>query len=259
MSDHAELFRGLAPTVSYGDRSFPSPEQYRRQVIRHSGIKAGDFSELCIAAQRDWHVRGQTGCQFARLAALQAHSLRWDTLVIPDPVALPDVDARLRAAVTSADIEIMSLLFPTIADGVIAAVVIRSLVDRFDFWLERDEVSGEMLHLGLRYPVGYDGIPAWVMAFAPFGFMPNTRRGPYFELAIRVKDKPESIFHRLNQDRGVAHLADAPLSMSAKHWEHRWESTLRRTRMILGGEPDEVSAAKTTLSIPVSQLSFARD
>lgn len=94
------------------------------------------------------------------------------------------------------------------------------------------------------------------MAFAPFHFAPSTRRGPYLELTIRVKQKPEAIFHRLNQDRDIAHLADVPLEMSPQHWEDRWQSTLRRTRMVLGGEPDEMSAAKATLAVPLSELSL---
>jgi hypothetical protein len=117
------------------------------------------------------------------------------------------------------------------------------------FWLERDELRDGHRRLHLRYKMT-PAIDAWVMAFGPFKELPNTRRSPYFELAIRVKPKPERIFYRLNQDASVAHLADVPLQTTERFWELRWASTLRRTRMILGRRPDDISAAKSTLVVP---------
>ena len=52
----------------------------------------------------------------------------------------------------------------------------------------------------------------------------------------------------------AAHLADVPLQMSHTHWEHRWTSTLAKTRTVLGHEPNEFSSARATLSLPIASL-----
>jgi len=70
------------------------------------------------------------------------------------------------------------------------------------------------------------------------------------EIAIRVKPKNEIIFYRLNQDREAAHLADTPIYMVDSVAESLWQATLRRTRNILGAEPNQFSAAKVTFSLP---------
>lgn len=131
--------------------------------------------------------------------------------------------------------------------------LIRALVRRGPFWLERDDLADGLHHLFLRYPVDAN-TQAWVMVFAPLDFIPHTRRGPYTELAIRVKPKPEWVFHRSSQEREIAHLADTSLTMSDRHWEHRWWSTRRRTEMILGARPDDISAAKATVTVPAQLL-----
>lgn len=226
------------------------------ELVREGSV--ADPSTIYALAQRDWHVRGQTGCMFARIAALQALTLRWDYTVIRDLSMEYSgaIERYLSGIHSDPRIELASLLFPEVTAAEQAVDIVRNLVAATSFWLERDETRTGAQHLHVRYPVGTPGrtVQAWVMGFAPFKFVPNTRRGPYFELAIRVKEKPDRIFHRLTQDRDVAHLADVPLTMSDRHWEDRWQSTLARTRMILGGEPNEVSAAKSTLVVPTDLL-----
>lgn len=255
--DCARRFAALRPSIEFGLRRFPAPEQYH-QLVRQilDDEPTAEPRRLYALAQRDWHVRGQNGCQFARIAALKAESLRWQYLVIPDldEAAVVAIGQYLGTINQDPTVEVASLLFPSAQAGLSALGIMRRLVARTSFWLEKDEEIDGARHMHLRHPVGLPGrtVQAWVMGFAPFEFMPNTRRGPYFELALRVKAKPEWIFHRLTPDRGVAHLADVPLTMSDAHWEHRWQTTLARTRMILAGEPDEVSAAKSTFAVPTS-------
>jgi hypothetical protein len=253
--------RTLPGTERYGLRTFPGPTAYHEAVgLLAAHLGAQYRTRLCALAQRDWHVRGQNGCQFARLAAKDAETLRWEHIVAtelsdePGDVFGPQLDDLIGLAVSEPRTQILSLLLPEIGEAGQAVWVIRSLAATTSFWLERDEVTPEGLRLHLRYPVAEGTVQAWVMAFGPFDFLPNTRRGPYFELAIRVKPKPPWLFHRLNQDKDVAHLADAPLNMSLRHWEDRFTSTLRRTRMILGGEPDSISAAKATLVVPTELI-----
>lgn len=260
-SDHelTEAFRALRPTVAYGTRSFPSVAQYRRAVAELEETARWDRPRVLAAAQRDWHIRGQNGCVFARLAALAAGGLRWDYVVadfVPGVSTTAAVGEMVRDHAAADGVEVLSLLVPglTTADEVVRFV--RELAESSAFWLERDDVIDELVVAHLRYPVpaAPDDVQAWVMGFGPFDWMPGTRRSPYFELVIRVREKNPWLFHRLNQDRGVAHLADVPLNMPQHHWEHRWQSTRRRTRMILQKEPDSYSAAKCTLAIPLAEL-----
>lgn len=256
-----QRFIALPATQAYGLRKFPAPAQYRTHVATLRQLPNAPTQErLCALAQRAWHVRGQTGCLFALLAARAADTLRWEYVVLGatlsdlEPETAVALGEHLDRAVDDTRIQVLSILFPGITEATEAVTGIRGLTARTNFGLERDEIAGSSLRLHLRYPIGGSGAQAWVMAFAPFEFVPNTRRGPYFELAVRVKEKPSRIFHRVNQDRAVAHLADVPLVMKDKYWEHRWWSTLRRTRMILDGEPNDISAAKATLAVPIDFL-----
>ena len=261
-SDQLDSLRKLPVDVQYGLRKFPHPKRYHDWVAAGQPGTAqpafGSAARLAALAQRDWQVRGQNGCQFARLAALGADQLRWDYLVVPGTDVAGQTGAGIAALVGSAaadpGCEIVSLLFPDVTGCAEAVRISYGLTGQPGFWLERDDIEGARLHLHLRYTLPASPVTAWVMAFAPFDFMPNSRRGPFFELAIRIKPKPAEIFHRLNPDRAVAHLADAPLAMSDRRWEDRWRTTLRRTRMILGQEPDHITAAKSTLAPPLAEL-----
>lgn len=254
------LWINLPTAQTFGSRGFPCPADYHTHVDMLVSSPAHPSPERIYAlAQRDWHVRGQTGCMFARLAAGQANTLTWDYVVVPgrnhDVATFSAVRDLVARAVEDPRCQILSVLFPDVLspDGLVAAIL--GLVTAGPFWLERDEVDASSRRLHLRYPLGNTGVQAWVMAFAPLDFLPPTRRGPFSELVIRVKLKPAELFHRLNQDRAVAHLADLPLAMTPPRWEHRWQSTLRRTRMVLDAEPDDISAARATLSVPVGLLS----
>ena len=146
------------------------------------------------------------------------------------------------------------MLLPGVTNPRQAVAAIGELTDHSKFWLERNEVVEALLRLNVRYPVGGSGIQAWVMAFGPFDFLPNTRKAPYFELVTRVKPKPSKIFYRLNQNASIAHLADTSLGLTDEAHEPIFARTLQRTRDILGGEPDDISAAKATLAVPIELL-----
>ena len=250
-------FASLVGTVTYGTRSFPTPEQYWEAVQGAYEAGVADFAVLAALAQLDWHRRGQTGCQFARLAAIDASALRWDHLIVSahsslNASAFVQMEAWIQAGVRDPHVEVLSIVWPDLQNPDDVVQMISNLVQSTGFWLEKDAVHDGHRHLHLRYPVA-QGVHAWAMAFAPFGFLPNTRRGPFMEIVVRAKEKPARIFHRLNQDRDIAHLADVPIDMSDTRWEHRWQGTLQRTRMVLGGEPDYISAAKATIVVPVVQ------
>ncbi len=108
------------------------------------------------------------------------------------------------------------------------------------------------VRLAGRVAITEDPVLAWVMAFGPLTDWPPTRRAPVLEFVFRTKPKGEGLFEKLNQDRGVAHLADVDLGFGADRMSRLFEGTERATRDVLGGPPNELSAAKTTYSFPAT-------
>lgn len=211
-----------------------------------------DAAATYEAAQRDWFQRGQTGCVFARLVAAEPLE-RWPFITISNELtdpAVQDLRDRQRALELDGSTEILSLLFPFCVSLEEFQGVIERLIEVDIVWCEREVQHERGVTLEIRRTV--NGVTSWVMAFGPADSLPMTRQAPFYELVYRVKPKPNAIFRNLNQDREIAHLADYPLEMSELRWEHRWQSTEHRTRTILGGEPDYVSSAKATLTIPLT-------
>lgn len=231
--------------------------QFDNQAASNSTIPAPGH---CVAQQRDWFYQGNNGCVFARIAAARANSIGWRYFVVevekdavPSTDQLVEVDALVSAAIVEPSCNICSIVFPAITTTEQALATIERLVSGTTFTVECETVFADHLAIAVRRPVTSDCM-AWVMAFGPFSTMPATRRAPYFELTLRTKPKPLELYHRLNDDPAAAHLADIPLTMPAVHWDHRWVSTQRRTRSILNGEPDVLSAARTTFVVPVAQV-----
>lgn len=216
---------------------------------RITGLPEGEaLSVLEVAAtQASWFASGHSGCVFARLAALKDHGWHFVVAESLDLKTAHDVATVLPQLMTDPSCEVISLLLPfarTEAEGLEA---IAKLCESGLFFVEQAVIDGERRSAYVRLPVA-EGVVAWVMAFGPFDNMPATRRAPYFELAMRVRPKTGELFHRLNGDATIAHLADLPMAMPEHFWEQRWASTLQRTRRILGGDPDSFSAARCTFT-----------
>ncbi|MER5931112.1 hypothetical protein [Streptomyces sp. NPDC002054] len=244
----------LPGTVAYGNYRFPSVPQYTDATRALMEKGEGDLPSAVAAALTDWHQRGQNGCLFARLAASDSNIPHWNRLVVDpgrEPEEMSELEAEIQKSIEDPAAHLLSIAWPGLREPDEIVRLIGGLLELSRFWLECDMRVGNLRSVQIRYPVS-KGLQAWVMAFGPFGFLPATRRAPFFELVLRIKRKPETAFHRLNQDASVAHLADFPLEMSEQRWEHRWRSTMNRTRVILGHEPDAASAAKSTILLPLS-------
>jgi hypothetical protein len=248
----APAFRVMRTRRTLGSHRFPTNDDYYA-IVGALSI-TGVLDEIAaVGAQRDWFQRGQTGCLFARLAAnLSAES--WPYLVWGshefDASAAVTLDAELDELALDGSVEMVSLLFPACKSIQEFRDIALGLVEVTKFWLEEIAVVDDEAVFQVRRSLSPD-LDAWVMGFGPDESFPETRQAPFYELAIRTKSKSAEIFHRLNQDRGVAHLADFPLEMPEHHWEHRWASTESRTRAILGHEPTAKSAARSTFSVPL--------
>lgn len=245
---------------------FPTRSDYEKYLIEKQIIEdTADLwydEQLVIAVQRHWHNRGQNGCVFAQVVANKAAEYGWRSVVIQggvEQIKKPNMKRLITSAISKSihdpDCEIISFLFPEIVDPLDLVFLIRILMDTDKIILHDASQIDDMITIALRVAVSDKITPekivlSWLMGFGPFKFFPTTRQAPVTELVIRAKPKPEKIYEKLNQDRMAAHLADVPLRLADQAWPRIWESTLRRTRIILEAEPDSFSAARTTFSIP---------
>ena len=88
------------------------------------------------------------------------------------------------------------------------------------------------------------------MGFGPHDSFAKTRQAPYTEIVIPVKPKPDNTYRRHSQDKESAHVADQHIDLDEKVMDRLWENTYKKTRIVLGHEPDVFSGARTTFTIP---------
>ena len=245
---------GLQNDMSFGKYHMPSPEQYDGRIteLQDTGLP---LAAIAVEAQRDWHTRGQNGCNFARIAARKAFELGWHSEFIGSRDNVERASEIMDAAASNPNGQIASLVFDRMSASDLADTIV-TLTETSDFYLEKDELidDGRRRQLFLRYPLAAGRIAAWSMCFAPYSFMPNTRRSPFIEIATRVKEKPEGLHPMLNGNPAEAHLADLIIDTNPKHTANRIATTIGRTATILGGKPNHITAAKSTLVIPVEEL-----
>jgi hypothetical protein len=254
----------IKPSISksaHFDRlSFPTRKDYgdyflkQKVVAKESEIWSS--KEYVGIIHRHWHGEGRNGCIFALLAARRAKELGWLDFVVTEDIetienssVLSKVEKQIKESISNPDCEILSLLFSNIVTTQDFVRLIRLLLTLEMILLSDEQVTGKLVSVSLRIPLGHD-VLSWVMAFGPYKHFPETRQSPITEITIRVNPKPERQFHRLSKDKDAAHLADLPLDYHEGVMEQTWQNTLRRTRQIIGGEPDNFSAAKTTFSVP---------
>ncbi|MEO6318514.1 MAG: hypothetical protein ABIP36_07005 [Acidimicrobiales bacterium] len=216
-------------------------------------------AETLAGCQRHWHGSGQSGCAFAQWMAKRVDLSAWPSLVVRGAEA-HEIDAqeivgRLVGVIDQSRTELVSLLFPAITSTLEAVALIHRLALHEPFSLVDHPMIDCFETFQLRYSLD-STLTAWVMAFGPFGWMPPTRRAPQFELVLRVRPKPAVLYHRLNKDPAVAHLADFPAQLRSRAWDRLFNFTLAETRRMLGGEPTDLTAAKMTFAVPRAILSI---
>lgn len=245
--------------ASFGRRRFPTRGDYESVAVADGIPPHLVWREplFVTAAMRHWHQTGQTGCLFARHLARTIEPLKWPSLVLcaqGDELAALVADVvptALAEAKDSSDCEILSLLVPYVTDPEELYGLCRALARETEITMEEDRSHPGWATVALRLDITGRGNLSWIMAFGPFSSSPPSRQSPVTELAIRMKPKPDQLFHKLNQDHSAAHLADTPLPVSEQNMEKIFERTGKATRDVLGAEPDFRSAAKTTFSYPI--------
>lgn len=252
--DLAEIGFRVTSSRRYGRRDFPERADYE-QALRHHGQADGIATsppEIVAGVARHWHTTGQTGCLFAKVLARQATPSEWPTAVVASlsADAFREIDRTLAAGVSQPEVQLVSLLFPSVVSISAVKHVVHALDANTSLAFFEDRAVPDWVRVAGRFDIG-DGVLAWVMAFGPFPSWPPTRRGPVFELVIRTKPKRDGLFEKLNQDASLAHLADIDLGYDTARTSRMFDGTVRATQDVLGGRPDGLSAAKTTFSFPV--------
>ncbi|MDQ3098260.1 MAG: hypothetical protein M3Q44_00750 [bacterium] len=257
----SDLKGHIDTSVTHGKYVFPGRTDYETYFVRKGMIQTPaelwQRDDLIVQVQRHWHSRGQNGCVFAQAIAANAPDRGWVGAVVNQPVIkiaepeqLQAIEAKIQAAIADPETQVQSLLFPQVTSEQDLVDLVRAVSQVPSVYIARQGHYDEFSTVALRIAINEDQVLSWLMGFGPFEFFPNTRQAPVTEIAIRVKPKPDEIFHRLNQDREAAHLADTPIYMEERVAEGLWQATYERTRNILGGEPDMFSAAKVTFSVP---------
>jgi hypothetical protein len=252
------LFASVQSSVRHGRRMFPTRRDYERAAIDTGLVQDADAlwqdARLAASAARHWQGTGQPGCLFDRLLAREADDSRWPTVVLPElsPGAIRTVEQTLADAVAEPTCDLVSLLFPvaTSVEEVRRIATLLSESPSFEVFETREE-SGHVI-VAVRARLNSDGLVAWAMAFGPFDDWPATRRGPALDLVMRVKPKPAGIFHKLNQDPNVAHLADIRIDQDEEAFERLYQGSKKATRDVLGTETGLLGAARTTFSFPAA-------
>jgi hypothetical protein len=256
------LFAGLGRSVSHGHRSFPARADYLRAYAGSGGSASDPCADpdFVAAAARHWHTTGQTGCLFARRLAAISEERRWPTVVFASASSAvlarqlsESLESELAAALAAPSCEILSLLFPRIETLAELRELCELLRAHSPIEVSEQQTPEGFTIIAMRLALAPDGPLSWIMAFGPFAAWPPTRRGPFLELAIRVKPKPDHLFYKLNQDHSAAHLADSDPGLSEDQFSKLFERTEKATRDVLGTAPDERSAAKATFSFPTKQ------
>lgn len=206
--------------------------------------------------QNTWHVKGNNGCIFSQVIASNVERYNWKKTIIGslDQNTPEQVDSVVNDAITNPEIRLLSLIFPTVksVENLRDLCEMLSTVTQTIFLLEDKYVDGLV---ALSYRTGLDNgqVLAWIMGFGPYDFFAQTRQAPFTEFVIPVKQKPDNTYHRHNQDKTSAHVADQHIPLDDKVLDRIWVNTFKKTEKTLGHKPNIFSGARTTVTLPESQ------
>lgn len=202
-----------------------------------------------VATQLEFFQKNKTGCAFAAFAARNPVYYGWRHVVLS---ATPsDIDTALDEAMGDESTTTISLIFPQITSIAELQNFVDDVIGKCStLWIEQDQEWDDRRCVGIRGKVS--GCSSWVTGFGPFTCLPNTRRAPFTELALRVKPRPHFKFVMKAAQAGTIHLADMDLlGISECCFRRMWDASTYRVKRLLGAPADLKSAAKTTFALPV--------
>ena len=198
--------------------------------------------------QLDFYRQGLVGCKFAEHAAKSPQEHKWGHCIIEHPNVL-HIDREVRKAVDDPRIAQLSIIFPSVR----TKQDLIALVEQFEmseiFYFEPDVEFQNYICKRLRARI-LDKT-SWVSGFAPMDFMPKTRRTPFTEIVLRVKNKPP-YRKNIQPDTCENELHPGDLAMqgiTGAEFTRMWKESFAAVKKVLGHNPDELSAARTSFVI----------
>lgn len=244
-------------------RAFPTREGLVARLIALGLVSdeedlLANRPDLAATVLLDWIQSTQTGCHFATHLARRRAEAGWLPLVMPRRLE----DDELRATVDALLIpppaaEMVMIVFPWVSSAEDLVDLIAqmstcsgwSLVDPISL----DGEGPDETLVGLRWALDSGEAESWVLGFAPFDFMPFTRRAPYTAIVFRIQDPPDWQ-HRPEPDLIPVHLAQVPHFFGDRgaYQGEIWLRTVQTRAELLGGELTHAARARVSFSLPAS-------
>ena len=251
-------------------RRFPAKSELIDRLVE-KGLVADEAHllakrpDLVSVVMLDWIQSTQPGCVFAVHLAKRRDSAGWTNVVLPDHVSDHEFQAVVDAVLCppSPESEMIMVTFPWVERPEDLAEVIRQL-GNCTGWSWEDSVSfdglgPEELLVELRWLLPSGEAKSWVLGFAPFDFMPFTRRAPYAAIVMRPVEPPEWQ-QRPEDDLAPVHLAQVPhfFGERGRYKGEIWTETERQRAQLLGGELVHAAKAHVTFALPRMLEGIAR-
>jgi hypothetical protein len=200
--------------------------------------------DLVAVAQAHWHAMGHSGCEFAKLLSTRRVAYGWLSFVLEDrgssAADAAALDDQLEPHLTDPKVEVVSFILPhaTEPSTVAELVIALGARERWRFRLEgteQDAELGPVVKLGLDVDVGLEH-RGEVLGFGPWTPLVS-RRGPFFELAVRVKPPARP------DEKRRARMSDIDLKIERADYGEMYHTTLKKREVLLGtgyltpGEP----------------------
>ena len=201
-----------------------------------------------VSGQLEFFARNLSGCAFAAHAARNPSDVEWrHRLVRADE--LPIMDEIISEAVACDGVSTLELIFPDVQTDNDLDQLIPALNGDVLYLYETEDTAASRC---FRYRAKVGAEESLVSGFGPFDSMPITRRSPSASIVMRVKERPTYKRYMKTPVPGLTHIADMRIpGFPQRWWDRMWRNSHFRTRSLLGHEPDEESAARTTFVIPL--------
>lgn len=268
------------PLRGGGTRPFPTLDDYVTWLVTNGKVidkrdLVENHHDLVSEIFFQWLRTKQVGCLFAAKLAKSAAStsehekerVKWDTIVVADALALPDLGGHLnsRLDIAAQTSEVIQIILPSITTyGQVVQLVNAVCKNPRWYWndvewtlddeWERSEPSCRLV--GLRWILPCDKHVNQVLGFMAIDSAPITRRSPFSAIILRVsaKKREPEIKWKIEDDRLVVHLADMDSHTGSQEAHDRMSiKTSKWKKGLLEDATLPSTKAKVTFQIPLKE------
>ncbi|WP_133365618.1 hypothetical protein [Qipengyuania sediminis] len=204
-----------------------------------------------VEQQLDFFARNRSGCGFAAFAARSPSRYEWlHKVVRPDQFS--EIDCIIEGAAVADGVSTLSLVFPDVRTDTDLDSFLPFLAGKVVYLHSVHDTPDRRCY---RFRARVCGEESYVSGFGQFDVMPVTRRTPFTSIVMRVKPRPPYDWHLKKPEEGLVHVADMDMNqdLSDKNLKAMWNNSFLTVRGLLGADPNEESAAKTTFVIPLDR------